>query len=512
MAKLSYYFPLDNLVNDEIINNYKSQVQSALENNTIEVDFDQYKGSYLNFKDESKLALTFKKNINKGGTLINFFFNYDKKNNTDTISLITIGEEVLSVLKSNKRNAVSFKNGIKVNDIDFKIRENTWFNGSLYFDDSGNVDIYITDEKFLINRKAIISVDNSVDYQNIIIGGNKEGDQLRIADLSVYNEVAKDEVENIINKSIEQHLTLLSKSTLMDTVSFNLTNSAEYDKLVIENEQQPLSFEFLRGGMALEEYDNCVAKLKVKKGFFKYDATESKDIEESDEIDISPDLKNQQTNATNLKAVLKGLSIINSLEQERVLVQLEIYNLTLTKDEFSTTYTKSQPLIIDKVFEVIDLRGTNECPFEVFILGNDTLYNGAGNKAQTVNLLINNITDEQLKFSDNSGFRVISNFLDILESDVQQTGNVKLKQFRSFNDIPTKPRSTGNDFLYYQNEYVLNKGESVMLEISGLKAKQPTFTNPSGSYPFYLEYKNIQGYRNGKAKFYIKTGKIFYSL
>lgn len=61
MAKLSYYFPLDNLVNDEIINNYKSQVQSALENNTIEVDFDQYKGSYLNFKDESKLALTFKK-------------------------------------------------------------------------------------------------------------------------------------------------------------------------------------------------------------------------------------------------------------------------------------------------------------------------------------------------------------------------------------------------------------------------------------------------------------------
>lgn len=125
---------------------------------------------------------------------------------------------------------------------------------------------------------------------------------------------------------------------------------------------------------------------------------------------------------------------------------MEIYNLTLTKDEFSTTYTKSQPLIIDKVFEVIDLRGTNECPFEVFILGNDTLYNGAGNKTQTVNLLINNIADEQLKFSDNSGFRVISNFLDILESDVQQTGNFKLKQFSSFNDIPTKPRSTGNDF------------------------------------------------------------------
>lgn len=61
MAKLSYYFPLDNLVNDDIINNYKSQVQSTLENNTIEVDFDQYKGSYLNFRDGSKLELTFKK-------------------------------------------------------------------------------------------------------------------------------------------------------------------------------------------------------------------------------------------------------------------------------------------------------------------------------------------------------------------------------------------------------------------------------------------------------------------
>lgn len=511
MAKLSYYFPLDNLVNGDIINNYKSQVQSALENNTIEVDFDQYKGSYLNFRDGSKLELTFKKNINKGGTLINFFFNYDKKNNNDTINLLAIGDKILSVLKSNKKNAISFKNSIKVNDIDFKIRENAWFNGSIYFDENGNLDIYITDEKFLLNRKPVISVNNSDEHQNIIIGGNKEGDQLRIADLSVYSDVTKDEVENIINKSIAQRLILLSKSTLIDTVSYNLSNSAEYDKLVIENKQQPLSFEFLQGDMALEKYADCVAKLKVKKGFFKYQAAENKEIEESDEIDISFSF-DQQTNTTNLKAILDGVTIINSLEQERVLVQLEIYNLTLTKDEFSTTYTKFQPLIIDKVFEVIDLRGANECPFEVFILGNDTLYNGVGNNIQTVNLLINNISDKELKFSDDSGFRVMSNFLHILENDVQQSGNLKLKQFDSFNDIPTKPRSTSNDFLYYQSEYVLANGESVILEISGLKAKQPAFTNPSGSYPFYLEYKNIPGYRNGKAKFYIKTGKIFYSL
>ncbi len=512
MAKLLYYFPLDNLVNNEIVNNYKSQVQSTLENNNIEVDFDQYKGSYLNFKDESKVALIFRKNINKGGTLINFFFNYNKKNNNDTINLITIGDEILSVLKSNKRNAVSFKNTIKVNDIDFKIKENTWFNGSLYFDDTGNLDIYITDEKFLLNRKAIISVENSVDYQNVVLGGNKEGDQLKIADLSIYNDVAKDEVENVINKSIEKHLTLSSKSTLIETVSFNLTNSVESDQLVIENEQQPVCFEFLQGGMTLEKYDNCVVKLKVKKGFFKYQAAETKYTEESDEVSISFSFKNQQTNNTNLKAILDGISIINNLEQERVLVQLEIYNLTLTKDEFSITYTKSQPLIIDKVFEVMDVRGSNECPFEVFILGNDTLYNGTGNNTQTVKLLINNISDEELKFSEDSGFRVISNFLIILENDVQQTVNLKLKQFQSFKDIPTKPRSTSNDFLHYQNGYLLSKGESVILEISGLKARQPAPANPSGAYPFYLEYKNISGYRNGKAKFYIKTGKIFYSL
>jgi hypothetical protein len=50
------------------------------------------------------------------------------------------------------------------------------------------------------------------------------------------------------------------------------------------------------------------------------------------------------------------------------------------------------------------------------------------------------------------------------------------------------------------------------MEISGLKAKQSAPANPSGAYPFYLEYKNIPGYRNGKMKFHIKTGKIFYSL
>lgn len=510
MAKLLYYFPLDNLVNNEIINNYKSQVQSSLTNSNPEVDFDEYKGSYLNFRDESKLELTFKKTVSKGGTLINFFFNYDKKNNNGSINLITIGEKVLSIIKSNSRNAISFKDSIKVNDADFKIRENHWFNGSVYFDDAGGVDLYLTDENFLLHRKAIISIENSVEDQNIIIGGNKEGDQLRIADLSIYGDVSNDEIENIINKTIAQHLILLSKSTVTDTVTFKLTNTPGYDKLVIENEQPPLSFEFFPGDMMLEKYDHCVAKLKVKKGFFKYNIS-GNNTEESGELEISFDLKDQQI-GTGLTAVLNDLLIINRLEQERVLIQLEIYNLTLTKDDFSKTYTKSQPLIIDKVFEVIDLRGGNKSPFEVFILGNDTLYNGAGNDAQTIRLLINNTTDEDLKLSDTSGFRMSGNFLTILESDVQQTSDLKLKEFQSLNDIPTKPRSTENDFLYSQNEYVLGKGQSVILEVSGLKARQATLVNPSGAYPFYLEYKNIPGYRNGKVRFYIKTGKMFYSL
>jgi len=510
MAKLSYYFPLDNLVSNQIINNYKTQVQANIENNP-EVDFDEYKGSYLNFKDNSKLELTFKKTVSKGGTLINFFFNYDKKNNNGAISLITVGEKILSVIKSNSRNAISFKNSIKINDADFRIRENHWFNGSLYFDDAGGLALYMTDENFLLYRKALISVDNSTEDLNITIGGNSEGDQLRIADLSIYGDVAKDEVENIINKTIAQHLTLLSKSTLIDTVTFKLTNSAEYDKLVIENEQQPLSFEFSPGDMTLEKYDQCEAKLKVKKGFFKYQNPENK-TEESGDLSVSFDLRNQQADSTNLMAVLEDLSIINLLNQEKVLVQLEIYNLTLTKDDFSKTYTKSQPLIIDRVFEVVDLRGGNESPFDVFILGNDTLYNGAGNETQTIRLLINNTTDEDVKFSGSSGFRMSGNFLMILESDVQQASDTKLKEFQSFLDIPTSPKSAANDFLCFQEEYVLRKRESVVFEISGLKARPSTPANPSGAYPFYLEYRNIPGYRNGKVRFFIKTGKIFYSL
>jgi len=512
MAKLLYYFPLDNLVNNEINNNYRSQVQLNIENNNLEVDFDEYKGSYLNFKDQSKLELTFKKMVSKGGNLINFFFNYDKHNNNASINLITIGEKILSVIKSNNKNAVSFENSTKENDVDFKIRQNHWFNASVYFDDADGLDLYLTDETFLLHRKAMISTHNSTEDQNIIIGGNKEGDQLRIADLSIYGDVARDDVENIINKSIEQHLTLLSKSTLTDTVTFKLTNSTGYDKLVVENEQQPLSFEFLYSDMTLEKYDSCVAKLKVKKGFFKYQLSGNDNTDQSAELYIPLDFKNVQVGTTGLTAVLEGVSIINQLEQERVLVQLEMYNLTLTKDDFSKSYTKSQPLIIDKVFEVVDLRGGNECPFDVFILGNDTLYNGTGNDAQTIQLLINNKTNEDLKLADASGFRTGGNFLMILENDVQQTANVKLKEFHSFQDIPSRPKSTDNDFLCFQKEYLLGKGASLIFEISGLKARQSGRENPSGVYPFYLEYKNIPGYRNGKVRFYIKTGKIFYSL
>ncbi|MCJ8155568.1 hypothetical protein MKJ01_17565 [Chryseobacterium sp. SSA4.19] len=511
MAKLSYYFPLDNLVNNEIINNYKSQVQAIVENSNPEVDFDEEKGSYLNFKDNGKLELTFKKTVSKAGTLINFFFNYDKKNNNGAISLIAVGEKILSVIKSNSRNAISFKNSIKTNDEDFRIRENHWFNGSLYFNDAGGLDLYMTDENFLLYRKALISVDNSTEDLNINIGGNNEGDQLRIADLSIYGEVAKDEVENIINKTIAQRLTLLSKSTLIDTVTFKLTNSAEYDKLVIENVQQPLSFEFSPGDMMLEQSDQCVAKLKAKKGFFKYKGAESSETTDSEEFSISFDVKNQQA-GNNLTAVLEGLSIINGLNQERVLVQLEIYNVTLTKDDFSKTYTQSQPLIIDRVFELVDLQGAKQSPFDVFILGNDTLYNGAGSETQTIRILINNTTDEDLKFSDSSGFRISGNFRTILENDVQQASDMTLKEFQSFRDIATRPKSADNDFLCFQDEYVLAKRESVVFEISGLKARQPTPANPSGAYPFYLEYRHISGYRDGKVRFFLKTGKIFYSL
>ncbi len=511
MAKLSYYFPLDNLVNNEIINNYKSQVQAIVENSSPEVDFDEEKGSYLNFKDDSKLGLTFKKTVSKGGTLINFFFNYDKKNNNGPINIITVGEKVLSVLKSNNRNAVSFKNSIKVNDEDFRIRENHWFNGSLYFGDTGALDLYLTDENFLLYRKPMISVQNSSEDQNVIIGGNNEGDQLRVADLSVYGDVSRDEVESIINKTIAQRLTLLSKSTLIDTVTFTLSNSREYNKLVIENVQQPLSFGFSPGDMMLEQSDQCVAKLKAKKGFFKYQGAESSETAESEEFSVSFDLKNQEA-GKGLTAVLEDLSIINRLNQERVLVQLEIYNITLVKDDFSTTYTRSQPLIIDRVFEVADLRGEKESPFDVFILGNDILYNGAGNETQTIRLLINNTADEDLKFSESSGFRITGNFQTILEGDVQQASDMKLKEFQSFRDIATKPKSADHDFLCFQNEYVLAKGESVVFEISGLKARQPAPENPSGAYPFYLEYTGIPGYRNGKVRFFLKTGKIFYSL
>ncbi|MCY1662379.1 hypothetical protein [Chryseobacterium sp. SL1] len=512
MAKLLYYFPLDNIVNNDIVNNYKNQVQSGLQNNALNVDFDEYKGSYLNFKDKTQLELTFKKSIGKEGTLINFFFNYHKKNSSEALNLITIGDKILSVIKSNNRNAVSFKSNVRINDEDFRIRENHWFNASVYYNSSGNIELYLTDDNFLVLKKAVISFNDAAEDQNIIVGGNKDGDQLRIADLSVYNDVSKDEIENLVNTSIGKHLTLLSKSTLIDTVSFALSNNSAFDKLVIENDPKPLSFELLPGEMTIERQDNSAAKLKVKKGFFQYSAVQTNKTEESDDLHISFSFKNQNTENTNLTAVLNDLSIVNRLDQERILVQLEMYNITLTKDEFSKTYTKSQPLIIDKVFEIMDIRGENESPFEVFILGNDTLYNGTASEAQTIRLAISNTTELDLQLSESSGFRITGNFFTILENDAKQTNNTKLLEHQSFTTIPAKPKSTDNDFLCFQKEYLLKKGTSIIMEISGLKAKQSAPANPSGAYPFYLEYKNIPGYRNGKMKFHIKTGKIFYSL
>ncbi len=517
--KRSYYFALDRLVNNDIVNKYSKKVKTTLTTfkgvdevlNTVTADFDEQKGSYLIFKDESQLNLNFTKTVNSSSsTLINCFFNYDKKDNNGKINIVKVGDKSFSIGKSLGRNAAFFEKGTKRNDGEFTIRENSWFNVSIYVSNS-KVKIFVTDKNFIYETIPTISVEKGFDYKSITIGENKIGDILKISDLSIYEDVSDDNILNVINECLTQGLSLTSKTSITDSVDFKLYNSEEFDQLIIENEPQPIRFKFLTEDFIIENHENCKAILKVKKGFFVVESNDvdEENIEKSDTIFIQPNI--DLVSDPYLKTTLEGVTIINALNQDKVLVQLKMYGLTLTSGNFSTIFTEEDSLIIDKVFEVKDLRGENKCPFEVFILGNDTLYNGQEQIGeQTIKLIINNVTDNDLVFSDTSGFRMVSNFTNTFKDDVGQTINYVVKKYPAATDIPSK--KTDDGFIQFQDGDLLTKDASIVLEISGLKANEPSIECPSGTYPFYLEYKNIKGYRNGKVKFYLKTGKIFYSL
>ncbi|TGN22520.1 hypothetical protein [Empedobacter tilapiae] len=706
MAKLKYYFPLDNVIKNGIVtsdennesdkDNSSKKEQHLIKTRYTTVDikaigeldssFDEYKGSYIELKKEAEITIgfndVFNSVIENGDVLFNFFIRFENSDSANFLELIpnkvadqelekkTDQEsqkenDALKIKKDNGSYSLVFIEQKRGNTKESGVRKNTWYNCTLHLKKDQIVDLYITDEKQLISKEPIISTKINTKIFSLLFGANKNEQSVKIADLSIFENVAQDEVISTINSLIETHLVLLSKSTMLENVDFNLFNDDDSNSLILQNEVVPIKFEFNLGDFQIKDDENrnkIRGILRVKKGFLKNtsnDLNENDDSNENnDEISFTID---PNINENKLSAIFNNIEILNLLELERVLFQLEIYNLTLVKDDdnFEENFTKNNPLIIDKTFDVIDNRGKNICPFDVFVFGNDTLYNGDDNTSQLININIINVLEIPVELNSKSKFSLSSPYInDILKKDSLSTTEVqitsenvllglskyerskfncqvfnRLKLANDFTDLDSveinydseklnkafykgifnEEIAVGNNLESCLNKYIfkeilnLNNWENISIKLnevkqnsfyskkidhlikdiadeknfikltncikevanslnnnlyiekyrkikdelvveskekqlfgditnlllnsiiyryysdenfsaknisirlSNIKVNNTGINNPSGSYPFYLEYRNIPGYRNGKVKFFIKTGRVYYS-
>lgn len=485
---LSYHFPLDSLENQQIISPYeKVKVSSVSEN--LRIDFDTRRGSFLVLKNNNALYFTFDGFIIEPGKMyvINLFFNYETLTGT-------IADD--SFLDIDGRYSLSIRNNHLYNE---PLAPDTWYNVTIILG-GGKIRTMLFDRE--IGSTDLPS--GSVGRLKLQAGQNFN---IKFSEVSIQEEVNAFALANIRNN---QNLNSLS---VFSTIRFLLYNEPAYkDRLFLENQTPDPVIEIDFDPYAVEFHSGQQVHLllKTKKGFFKLKENVQNNGSvraEGDDFSILLKADAARINGHRLSVPIPFVELVNLRNQDRMLVQLELMNCTLkTADHGSIVLSGDRSVTVDQAVSLQDNRGADVCPFEVFVFGNDTLYNGGNAIRHTVILRIMNNRGEAVRLESGSSF-TITGQMEILKEDALQAVNIKIKNRQGQELKTVKDQKLG---ISLKEELSVAENQWMDLEISGVQAKNDSGSFPSGSYPFYLEYRNIPGYRNGRARFYLRTGKIFY--
>ncbi|WP_378106236.1 hypothetical protein [Chryseobacterium sp. sg2396] len=491
---LSYHFPLDSLENRQIINtNGNVTIVSELQDSNI--DFDTRRGSYLLLKNSNAIHFTFGEFIIEADKsyVINLFFNYQLLQGNASDDSFLVVDDLYSLAI---RNNILW---IMENPTE-PLTQDTWY----------NITVTISRDKiktFLFNKeinKADLSL-GSIGKIKLQAGKNSN---IKFSDLSIQEEVNASALKKIRSYQNAENLSVFS------TIGFSLYNKSGYqDRLFLDDDTKGLFLDIDLDTYFIEFHPdrNVHLILKAKKGFFqlKESVPETASVStEGDDFSIAIKAGTAMIKGRKIFIPLPFVGLVNLRNQDRMFVQLELTNCTLkTGDHTNMVLSGGKSVTIDRTVAIQDDRGADVCPFEVFVFGNDTLYNGEKKTAQTIILRIMNSRREEVAFGQNASFEVTSGQMGIVRDDVLQVVNIKIKnrEGRELNTVKDQHLK-----IYVKENTVIKQNQWMDIEISGLLAKNDSPDFPSGSYPFYLEYRNIPGYRNGRARFYLRTGKIFY--
>ncbi|WPO83782.1 hypothetical protein SD427_05480 [Chryseobacterium sp. JJR-5R] len=493
---ISYHFPLDSLENRQIINIYQNvTVSSGLSGSKI--DFDTRRGSFLSLANHDFINFTFDAFAVESDKsyIINLFFNYE------TLSGDAADNTLLNI---DNTYSLSIRNNVLMINADptETLIPNTWYNITITMSRDAIKTI-------LFNKEIGNAAVSPESVREIKLQGG-ETVNIKLSDLNIQEEVNAYALDSIRNYQNVHNLSVFS------TIHFRLYNKQEYkDRLFLENDEQNLFLDIDFGNYAVE-FDpgkDIHIILKAKKGFFKKkESSSDTGSVRTDGDDFCIQLKGDPAKISNhqLSVPVPFAELVNLRNQDQVLIQLELINCTLkTADHKNITVLGDHAVTIDRTISIQDSRGAEACPFDVFVFGNDTLYNGGDGRLQTIILRVMNNRSESIAFRPNSSFEITSRQIGILKEDVLQAANIKVKASEG-RELMLSKDGNGNLKVSLMEDAVMAENHWIDIEISGVQANAASGKFPSGSYPFYLEYRNIPGYRNGKTKFYIKTGKIFY--
>ncbi|PAM95149.1 hypothetical protein B4N84_07660 [Flavobacterium sp. IR1] len=479
---ISCFFPLDNLLEDliekKIVNIVASDLNGAI------IDFDEYRGSYLKFTKTNFIQKVINAPLSDKHYIINFFVKFDTEQAYKDFFKL---DEIFEISIDSSKNIL-----VNNKPTNQHIETDKWYNFTIEIIGKNMRVLLFKDEI------AFFTIGNAASIINDV---KLAGTHISFSRWSIQDNFYSEEIEKI-------KLNQVNASEFDYTnIRFSLYNENTSNKnhLIIEDTEgkvQSLILEIDFGKHTAQLNDKLpIGIIKAKKGFFR--STTSLEENEYDWF-IKIDKALSINNGNIQTYILENVEIINLADQDQVLLHLELFNIKVDGIDI----TEENSIKIDKTVLIQDNCGINICPFDCYIINGDTFtYRENYNQfnGQDLIIFLENMTDEEIVLSkDKAAFSIDLSRFNLFKIDKLQDKNITIKNSNG-NTIINKKISQNNTKLEVciTQKVKLLPGNYLQFTISDLKVLPNA--NSVGKFPFYINYKSIDNYRNGKCKFIIES-------
>jgi len=512
------------------------------------ISFDRFKGSFLRIRNKTTLHVIPGNNDLLFGnhTLsVNVFLNISTITGSGKNNLIlfeTKIDEFLIVFylvkNSEKSNTAEIYADCRVagdneETADVAINQETnieisldyWYNFNLNISKKGVLEISVLYINSLLNSGDAssnlagnyqldlneISDNDNINFRKIHalnFGSENNKGEFNISDLYLFKGLDDDELWTYIEKGVN----VSYKYTYRSKISFEIITDyqgEEYKGIQVfdrRNEKYILKLFPDRYSFAAR-LGNSKIIVKLKKGFFTikdHKKTSFEVKEEGDEFQISMNFQDHL-----LVYELPQIQDVHITNMERIFVQCEITDITVFENNNPLEICES--LTMDTLITVKDISKKSAVPFQIMVLGEPS-FEIKNNTEILVQLNLINKSENDLKFIHEES-RGIKGRLKVRSLFWKQLipkdsiSLIKIEARRISGNLLTEIKELvfkcdhDEVFLETNQSFTIKQNEFIRLKISGLKINAFSELTPAGTYPFQIQFENIEDYNNGSIPF-----------